>query len=197
MNRSLFLCLAVVAMASLHAQEPVLLRSDANQLKQKMASISQRHSASVYRSARTTVSEREVNAYLRFEAAGDFPAGVVDPRVSILGTERVSGRAVVDLDRVRLQKNPTSLLDPVQYLRGRLPVTMTGLVIAKDGVGRFAFEEADVAGVPIPKLLIQQIVSFYSRSPGRPSGFGLDDPVALPAGIQEILVERGQAIVVQ
>ena len=51
--------------------------------------------------------------------------------------------------------------------------------------------------MPIPKFLLQQIVSYYSRSPARPSGFSLDDPVALPARIREIQVERGQAIVIQ
>ena len=54
-----------------------------------------------------------------------------------------------------------------------------------------------IAGVPIPKLLLQEIVSHYSRSAERPSGINLDDPVALPARIREIHVERGQAVIVQ
>lgn len=196
MNRLLPLIVAGITV-SVNAAGPALLRRDADQLKQKIATINQRGANSARRPARTTVTEREVNAYLAFEAADEFPTGVVDPSVTILGTDRVTGRAVVDLDRVRQQRNPTSLLDPVRYLRGRLMVKVTGLVHAKDGVGRFEFEEADVAGVPIPKFLLQQIVSYYSRSSARPSGIGLDDAVSLPSGIQEIRVERGQAIVLQ
>jgi hypothetical protein len=196
MNR--FLPFIVAAcLTSVDAAGPAPLKRDADQLKQKIAAINQRGDDKARRGARTTVTEREVNAYLAFEAADDLPTGVVDPSVSILGTNRVTGRAVVDLDRVRQQRNPTSLLDPVRYLRGRLMVKVTGLVHARDGVGRFEFEEADIAGVPIPKLLLQQIVGYYSRSSARPSGIGLDDEIALPSRIQEIRVERGQAIVLQ
>ena len=179
------------------------LRRDAEQLKQKIASINQRgaiNQGGAIRAAErvsTTVTEQEVNAYLAFEAANDLPAGVVDPSVSMLGTDRVTARAVVDLDEVRQQRAPTGLLDPMRYLRGRLMVKATGIVQARDGVARLQFESADIAGVPIPKLLLQQIVSHYSRSPARPSGISLDDPLALPASILEIQVKLRQAIVVQ
>jgi hypothetical protein len=51
--------------------------------------------------------------------------------------------------------------------------------------------------VPVPKIILQEIVSHYSKTPQNPAGIGLDDPFMLPAGIREIQVERGQAIVVQ
>src|SRR5262245_2804426 len=193
----LFALIAVGVLSSVDAAGPTPSRRDADQLKQKISTITQRAANSASRPARTTVTEREVNAYLLFEAADDFPAGIVDPRLSIQGADRVTGSAVVDLDRVRAQLKPTSLLDPANLLRGRLAVSVTGLVSAKDGIGRFEFQEADIAGVPVPKFVVQQIVSYYSRSVQRPSGLGLDDPVALPSGIREIRVERGQAVIVQ
>ncbi len=52
-------------------------------------------------------------------------------------------------------------------------------------------------GSPVPKLILQEIVSYYSRSPERPAGIGLDDAFMLPARIREIQVEVGRAIVVQ
>ena len=66
-----------------------------------------------------------------------------------------------------------------------------------NGVGRFQLESASVSSIPVPKLLLQEIVSYYSRTPDNPSGISLDDPFALPARIREIQVERGQAIIVQ
>ena len=138
-----------------------------------------------------------MNAYLAFEARQQLPVGVVDPSVTILGTGRVSGRAMVDLDAVRKQKNPTSLFDPMSYLTGRVPLTATGVLTTSNGVGQFELESAAVGGVPIPKMLLQEIVSYYSRTPEKPAGISLDDPFALPARIREIQVERGQAIVVQ
>jgi hypothetical protein len=189
--------LVAVAAISGAAADRVALRRDAEQLKQKVAAIRNRSTVPSRRPVRTTISEREVNAYLTYELTQDLPVGVVEPSVSILGPNRVSGRAVVDLDRVRKEINPTSRLDPLYYLTGRLPVAATGVLTTSGGVGQFHFESADVGGVPIPKFLLQQIVSYYSRSPERPSGISLESAFPLPASIREIQVARGQAIVVQ
>jgi hypothetical protein len=193
---SLILAVALVAVAAPHADVRVSKR-DSETLKQKVATISAHAERPAKQALRTTVTENEVNAYLTYDAHEQLPAGVVEPAITIMGTGRLAGRAVVDLDAVRRQKNPTSLLDPMNYLSGRLPVAATGVLTAKDGVGRFQLESANVSGVPIPKMLLQEIVSYYSRTPDKPSGIGIDDPFALPARIREIQVERGQAIIVQ
>jgi hypothetical protein len=189
--------LLVLAGVCLHAEGPPPLRSDADLFKQKAATIAQRGSAPTRQLLNTTVTEREVNAYLAYETAEGLPAGVADPSVSIPGTDRVTARAVVDLDAVRRQRNPTGLFDPMRYLSGRLAVTATGVLRATNGVARFHLESADIAGVPIPKLVLQEIVNHFSRSAEHPSGINLDEPVALPARIREIHVERGQAVIVQ
>ena len=174
-------------------------KRDATSLKQKVDAITTYGAKPTtgQQVRRTTVTENEVNSYLVFEAKSQLPTGVVEPSVSALGPGRVSGRAVVDLDAVRKAKNPTSLLDPMNYLFGRLPVTAAGTLTTSNGVGRFAFESASVGSVPIPKVLLQEIVSYYSRTPEKPAGISLDDPFALPSRIREIQVERGQAIIVQ
>jgi hypothetical protein len=190
--------LLVSARLCLHAEAPSVLRSDADLLKQKVATITERGAAPMHQPLRTTVTEREVNAYLVYESADGLPAGVADPSVSIPGNDRVTARAVVDLDAVRRQRNATSLFDPMRYLlRGRLAVKATGVFRAANGVAQFQLESADIAGVPVPKLVLQEIVSYYSRSAAHPSGINLDEPVALPARIREIHVERGQAVIVQ
>ena len=58
-------------------------------------------------------------------------------------------------------------------------------------------ESATISGVPVPKTVLQQVVSYYSRTPEDPDGIGLDDAFELPAQIQEIRVQPGQAVVVQ
>jgi hypothetical protein len=185
--------LAVAAAAA----DTAPLRRDADQLKQKVEAIRGRSVAPDARPVKTAISEREVNAYLAYELAQTLPAGVVDPSITILGPNRLSGRALVDLDRVRAAANPTSRLDPMYYLSGRLPVAATGMLKTHQGVGEFQLESADVAGVPVPKFVLQQIVSYYSRSAEQPSGISIDRAFELPANIKEIQVDRGQAIVVQ
>ncbi|MBI3493900.1 MAG: hypothetical protein HY047_19295 [Acidobacteria bacterium] len=172
-------------------------RRDAELLRQKVATITARGERADAATHRTTVTESEVNAYLAYDAKEQLPVGVVNPSVTIHGTGRLTGKAIVDLDAVRKEKNPTSLLDPVNYLFGRLPVTATGVLKTSQGVGRFELESTRINGVPIPKLLLQEIVSYYSRTPEKPAGISLDDPFALPARIREIQVLRGQAIIVQ
>ncbi len=192
------LWLLAVLTPRVRAVDPPASRRDADLLKQKIALIAERSSAAPSdQRFQTTVTEQEVNAYLVYEAQDYLPAGVVSPGLTILDAGRVSGRATVDLDQIREERKPTSLLDPMRYLSGRLPVTATGVLRASNGVATFQFESAAISGVPVPKLLLQQIVGFYSRSPTRPSGFSLDDPVALPARIREIQLQRGQAIVIQ
>ncbi len=172
-------------------------RRDADQLKLKVMQIEQRAAVAKRQPARVTVTESEVNAFLALDARELLPAGVAEPAVSIVGTGRLAGRAIVDLDAVRRQKNPTSMLDPMSYLTGRLPVEATGVLRAANGVGRFELETATLSGVPIPKPVLQQIVSYYSRTPEHPAGISLDDPFPLPARIQAIEVEPGRAIIVQ
>ena len=47
---------------------------------------------------RITITENEVNGYLTYDSKEQLPSGVVEPSVTILGTGRLAGRAVVDLD---------------------------------------------------------------------------------------------------
>jgi hypothetical protein len=173
------------------------LRRDAELLRQKVAAITSNAERPNTRIRRTTVTENEVNAYLVYDALGQLPAGVVEPAVRILGTGRISGSAVVDLDAVRQQRSSGSLLDPTTYLTGRVAVTATGVLTTARGVGRFALESASAGSIPIPKFLLQEIISHYSKTADSPAGISLDDPFALPARIRDIRVERGQAIIIQ
>jgi hypothetical protein len=182
--------------ASSHA-EVAPSKREAQAMKQKVAAIAAHGEKPSRQGQRTTVMENEVNSYLAFEAAEDLPTGVVQPSVTALGTGRLSGRAIVDLDAVRKARATTSLFDLRSYLTGRLPVTATGVLQTSNGRGRFLLESASVGVLPVPKIVLQEIVAYYSKSPTRPGGISLDDDFELPARIREIQVGRGQAIVVQ
>ncbi|HVH26846.1 MAG TPA: hypothetical protein VM818_08810 [Vicinamibacterales bacterium] len=172
-------------------------RQDAEAMKRKVATIQAHGEQSSKQPRRTTVTESEVNSYIAYELNGTLPEGVVNPSVMAPGEGRVSGRAVVDLDAVRKAGKSTGLLDLRSYLTGSVPVAATGVIHASNGVGRFELESATVGGVPIPKWLLQEIISHYSKSPEHPAGISLDDPFELPARIREIQVQRGLAVVVQ
>jgi hypothetical protein len=147
-------------------------------------------------SVTTQFSDTELNAYLRFNLKDEIPVGIVDPSLQALGEGRVSGRAIVDLDAVRKQKQ-RGWLDPMGYLTGRLPLTARGRLTTQDGMGRFQLESAEINGVTVPKMFVQELLSFYSRTPEDPDGINMDDPFVLPAQIREIRVAAGSTTIVQ
>ena len=90
-----------------------------------------------------------------------------------------------------------SWFDPTAYLTGKLPIGAIGTLKTADGRGQFLLESADISGVPIPKSLLQEIVTYYTRSPEMPAGVNLDAPFELPVQIQRIDVVSDKATVVQ
>jgi hypothetical protein len=195
---AVLLLAGVLAIAPIAAQ-PRLTKEDADRFQTKLTRIVEFGKTAPARSApaqSTAVTDAEVNSYLRFQARDQIPVGIVDPLLSAQGDGRVSGRAIVDLDVVRKQKQ-RSWLDPLGYLTGRLPVTAAGKLTTKDGKGQFQLESAEISGVTVPKAVLQELVSFYSRNPANPGGIDMDQPFELPSRIREIRVGSGSSTIVQ
>src|SRR5690606_3553512 len=133
---------------------------------------------------RTPLTETELNSWFAFHGPPLLPEGLTQPRITIVGGGKVLGTATVDLEAVGKRRGSGSALDVWSYLGGRVPVTVTGILHTQNGQGRFDLEAADVSGVPLPKSLLQELVSYYSRTPDRPQGVRLDDAFELPAGIR-------------
>jgi hypothetical protein len=186
------------------AAQPRVTKQDADRCQGKFGRITgfanapqARASANGSPSSQTTqLTDAELNSYLHFHLKEQVPAGVVDPTLNALGDGRVRGAATIDLDAVRKQKQ-RGWTDPMSYMTGKLPLTASGLLITQNGVGRFQLESAEISGISIPKSLVQELLSFYSKSAENPSGISMDDPFELPARIKEIRVGKGEAMVVQ
>lgn len=144
----------------------------------------------------TQVSDVEINAYFKYLAGSQVPVGIAEPMLHAAGGGRVTGQALVDLDAVRTQKK-RAWTDPLGYLIGRLPVSAAGTLTTSNGIGRFQFESAQISGIPVPKSLLQELLSYYSKTPQNPAGISMDAPFQLPAAIQEIRIGEGVATIVQ
>jgi hypothetical protein len=197
LSASLALILGVAVLTAAAAVTP----QQADAFAKKVAIISQQGTlTTATRTAvarRTPVSEGEVNSWFAYRATPLLPTGMTEPQITIIGDGKVSGAATVDLDAVAKTRRTGSLIDPWNLLGGRLPVTVTGVLRTQNGQGRFELQQAAVSGVPIPKTILQELVSYYSKSADDPRGIDLDEPFALPAGIRQIEVGQGQAVVVQ
>jgi hypothetical protein len=193
------IALAVLCAAVTLDTQPPLSKTDATRFQAKLAQI-ERNGAQPRKPKapprNTPVSDGELNAYLKFLAGAQVPVGIADPALHAAGNGRVTGQAVVDLDAVRTQKK-RAWTDPLGYLMGKLQVTAAGTLTTQKGVGRFQLESAQISGVSIPKSLLQELLSYYSKTPENPAGINMDDPFQLPAAIQEIRVGQGVATIVQ
>jgi len=182
----------------LEAQQE-LTRKEADSMDRKLAAILERGSATAAKTARalrTSFTEREVNAYFKFSAQPLMPTGVLDPRLTIGDGGQLQARAVVDLDAVRKSKQ-RGWTDPLAWVTGSVEVRAAGTLQALNGKGTFQLQSATLGGLPIPKSVLQELVSYYSRTPEDPQGFNLDKPFDLPHNIRQVEIQRGAATVVQ
>ena len=186
----------ILAVASLDAA--AVSKQQADLFSQKIAQIVvQGDSVQKPGTRRTPVSESELNSWFTYSAKPLLPAGVSDPHITMVGNGRVAGQAVVDLDAISKKKTSAGTFDIWNLVGGKVPVNVAGTLRTKDGVGTFNLESADISGVPLPKSFLQEVVSYYSRTPAHPQGVKIDDPFALPASIRQIDVGAGQAVIVQ
>jgi hypothetical protein len=193
----------LVSAALIPLQAATVSRQTADAFAKKIAQIQQQGmqaQASGDRSAavrRTPVTEDELNSWFTYRAQPLLPAGLSQPQVTIVGQGKVTGQATVDLEVIGKRRASGGTFDPWSYLGGRVPVTVNGVLHTEDGRGRFELQTAEVSGVPVPKTLLQELLSYYSRTPDNPEGISLDEAFALPANIDKIEVGQGQAVVVQ
>ena len=194
--------LGLAAAVELTAQQR-FSKQDADRFEGKLSRITAfantpkaRASAAPAAAHTTQLTDTELDAYLRYHLKDQVPAGIVEPTLNALGDGRVQGGALIDLDAVRKQRQ-RGWTDPLAYLTGQLPLSASGLLITQNGLGRFQLESASISGITIPKSLVQELLTHYSKTPENPAGISIDDPFELPAHIKEIRVGKGEAMVVQ
>ena len=172
-------------------------RAQSDAFAKKLAIIRQHAEQSPKSSRRTTVTENELNSWFVYRAPALLPAGVKDPKIVAVGNGKLLGTVIVDLEDVGKSKSSGGSLDAWKYLGGRVPISLSGVLKTKEGRGQFELQSAQISGIPVPRFLVQEIVTHYTRDDERPNGIRLDDQFALPASIKQIDVGQGQAVVVQ
>ena len=188
----------IVAVLNLTLQAAAISKQQADLFARKVAQIvGQGERIQKPGTRRTSVSETEVNSWFAFSSAPLLPAGVTEPRVTMVGNGKLAGKALVDLDAIAKKKQSGGTFDLWNLVGGKVPVNVTGTLRTKDGQGNFLLESADISGLPVPKTFLQELVSYYSRTANNPRGVNLEDPFALPASIRQIDVGAGQAVIVQ
>ena len=193
-----FACFLLIPAVVIPLQAATVSRQNAEEFAQKIALI-QRQAASPARvgSRRTPLTEDELNSWFMYRAQPVLPAGVSQPQVTIVGEGRLAGQAVIDLDAVAKRRSSAGAFDPLSLIGGKVPVSVSGILHTRDGMARFEVQRAEMSGIPVPVTVLQEVLTYYSRSEERPQGVRLDDVFSLPANIRQIEVGQGRAVVVQ
>jgi hypothetical protein len=191
-------CLVLVSALVIPLKAASVSRQSAEDFSQKIASI-QRQADSPERAGarRTRLTEDELNSWFMYRAQPVLPAGITQPQVTIVGEGQLAGQAVIDLDAVAKRRPSSGTFDPLALIGGKVPVSVTGVLHTRDGMARFEVQKAEMSSIPVPVTVLQEVLTYYSKSPDRPQGVRLDDVFALPANIRQIEVGQGQAVVVQ
>ena len=181
-------------------QAAIVSRQSAEEFSQKIALIQRQGEAATPQRAgarRTRLTEDELNSWFMYRAQPVLPAGVSQPQITIVGDGRLAGQATIDLDAVAKRRASGGAFDPLALIGGKVPVSVSGILHTRDGQARFEVQRAEMSGLPVPVTVLQEVLTYYSRSDERPQGVRLDDIFTLPANIRQIEVGQGQAVVVQ
>jgi hypothetical protein len=174
-----------------------LSREQGAKLALKIDGLNKNAAIEPVRSRTTPMSELEVNSYLAFNINDKIPRGLANPDIRMVGDGQLAGRVFVDIDEFKRHRSAGGLLDPLSYISGQVPLTARGVLHTRGGRGQFQLASAEIHGVPVPKPIVQELVSFFSRTPENPHGFNLDSPFNLPAKIREVTVNPGETLLLQ
>lgn len=191
---ALFLIVALCAASPATAQ---LSREEGARLQQKFDAIAKNGASTPPKPMKTLITEPEVNSYLTFNLQDKMPKGLTKPQIQMLENGQLAGRILVDLDDFNRKRQSNSVMDPLSYLSGQVPVTARGTLRTSAGKGQFQLASAELMGFPLPKPLLQELVSYFSRTRNNPRGFDIDAPFDLPEKIREAVVSRAQTTLVQ
>lgn len=186
---------SLLAGAAQPGPDDPLTAADGQQLEDAIASIIKNAATPINAPRAVTVTARSVNAFLRFQGAGQLPVGVDEPELQFLDSGRVSGRATINLDAIRTQQQ-RGQLDPLRYVSGQVEVLAVIILQAADHIGQVEIETVSVGGIPMPPAVLVELVRHYSRTEQHP-GVDITEPFTLPYAITGLRVENGRAVIEQ
>jgi hypothetical protein len=176
------------------AKPPVESR---DQLKEKIDAVITNGEMTPVPAKTTSFSQTEVNSALTVHFRDKIPGAISEPQIRLLGNSRLTARVVVDVDEFRRKRGKSGNAGPLNFFGGKIPVLVRGDLITRGGQGQFKLQSAEVNGIPLPKSLVQEMLATYTRSRSNPNGIDLEKPFDLPVNIREVIVNLGEAVVVQ
>lgn len=145
----------------------------------------------------TQFTEAELNKILAARMVDWIPSGITEPQVRLLGNDRFSLRAIVDIDEFKRRRGRQRSAGPLNFFTGKMPALVRGDLITGDGKGQFKLQSTEINGIPLPRALALDLLSTHSKSRRNPEGFDIETPFDLPANIRQLQINPSELVVIQ
>ena len=175
---------------------PVKIISDPGaELQEKIAALLENSAKSPVPPKNLAFTEAEVNLFLASYLKPKIPQAIGDPSLTLLDDSQILARVLVDVDEFKRKRKRTS--GPLNFFSGKIPVILRGDLTSGNGQGQFSLRSAEVNGLTLPKNLALDLLANHTRTRDNPQGFELEKPFDLPLNIRQLILSRGQVVVLQ
>jgi hypothetical protein len=140
-----------------------------------------------------TLSENELNSFLRFDYAEEIPEGVRDLHVTLQQDYGVA-EAFVDLEKLPAVKSSTIAFLGARLFRGERKLRARCRFVSANGQGKVDVEEVELDGQVLPDFLVDYLIE-STVQPHLPD-FETGKPFALANNLRQIRLEPANVAVV-
>lgn len=145
----------------------------------------------------TRFSEAELNQILNGQMVNWIPSGVSEPQVRLLGNQRFTLRAIVDVDEFKRRRERQRNAGPLNFFSGKMPAVVRGDLVTGDGKGQLKLQSVEVNGIPLPRNLALELLATHSKTRRNPEGVDIEKPFDLPNKIRQLQINAGELVVIQ
>jgi hypothetical protein len=167
---------------------------EASALARKLDEIKKNHAAGASESqlSKITLSQSEINSYLKLMPPKSVPAAIYDVRLR-LTSGRIHLSARVDFDRIQSALLQASTFRPAAFLSGQMPVEISSQFDSANGFGSVVLDEVRLGPTLVSPEMVGRFVRSITRSSRNPDGFDILAPFRLPYSIRKIRLKSGRA----
>ncbi len=145
----------------------------------------------------TRFSEAELNQILNGQMVDWIPSGISEPQVRLLGNQRFTLRAIVDVDEFKRRRERQRSAGPLNFFTGKMPALVRGDLITGDGKGQLKLQSVEVNGIPLPRALALELLATHSKTRRNPEGVDIEKPFDLPNKIRQLQINPSELVVIQ
>ena len=132
-----------------------------------------------------SISESELNSYVRYALSEKVPRGLRDLRI-VIRDSQLELRGIANLAEFSEIRDKAGAAGLLAFLSGELPVEVVAAFRSDRGFGQFELQSAQIGPVPLSPTVVADLVARVTTDASRPQGFDVKAPFRLPYTLKRI-----------